>query len=102
MERRRVKPLHIVEGNRRIDHKSEDPGTDEVPERNGDEKVDHPFVLTEPRSDALAMNILPGFEADHYQRHDLECAEYGAECERHRRRSCEIEVMASADDAAGQ
>jgi hypothetical protein len=39
------KALHVIESDRRIDHKSEDPGPDEVPEGDGDKKVDDPFVL---------------------------------------------------------
>src|SRR5215471_3566697 len=40
-----IEPLHIVKGDRRIDHKSEDARADQVPERDGHEKVNHPFVL---------------------------------------------------------
>ena len=48
VNRRRVQALHVVEGDRRVNHEAEQPGPDHVPEGHGDEEVDRPLVLAHP------------------------------------------------------
>jgi hypothetical protein len=49
VERRRVESLHVVQGNRRVNHEAEQPGTDHVPEGDRHEEIDRPFVALNPR-----------------------------------------------------
>ena len=42
--RGRVQALHVVEGDRRVDHEAEQAGAHHVPEGHGDEEVDRPAV----------------------------------------------------------
>src|SRR5687768_1356259 len=100
VNRSRVKSLHVIQSDRRIDHESEDSRTDKIPERDRDKKVNDPLVLVEPRLHFRMPDVLKRFVTNEYKRNDLECAEHGAERECDGRRAREIKVMKRSDNAA--
>ena len=72
VQRRRVEALHVVQGDRRVDHEAEQPGPDHVPEGHGHEEVDRPLVPLHPRRRSRPPQVFHRIEPDEHQRHDFQ------------------------------
>ena len=105
MDSRRVKSLHVVEGDRRIDEEAEQSRAHEVPERNRHKEINRPLVgshpdllLTGPRQ----TDVLPGLKADQYQRNNFKRAEDRTQRQHDIGSACKVKMMESSDDSARQ
>jgi hypothetical protein len=63
---RRVEALHVEEGDRRVDHEAEEPGSHQVPEADRDEEVDGPAVLARPFGPTGDLQVLHRLVADQH------------------------------------
>ena len=102
MQRSRVEALHVIERDRRIDHKSEQSGSDHVPESDSNEVVYRPSVALHPRRESPVAQVVNCGVRHHRQRYHLQRAEYGTERRCDRRRAREVQVVAGADDPTGE
>ena len=105
MDGSKVESLNVVKGDGRIDEEAEQSGSDQIPERNGDEEIDGPLVVRNPLRFLRRLrkaNVLPCFIADQRQRHNFKCTEDGAETNHRRSCTCEVKMMEGADDSAGK
>src|SRR5690606_34707482 len=71
-----IQTLHIIKGNRWIDHKTEYTGTEHIPERYGYKEINRPFILFYPVGRFGKPDIFPGFNTNQDQRYNLQGAEY--------------------------
>ena len=69
VHRSQVEPLHIVECDWRVDQEAEQARADKIPERNGYEEIDRPFVSADPGTVSGTLrqaDVLPCLETDQY------------------------------------
>ena len=100
-----IQSLHVVERDWRIDEKAEEPRTNKIPECYGDEEVDGPFVIGDPRrflGRTREAQVLPCFKADQRQRYYLKCTEYCAQCDDGWTGTGKVEMVERSNDAACQ
>src|SRR5690606_38430914 len=69
---REIETLHVVERQRRVDEKTEQPGADQVPERDRREEQDRPTIALHPRRGLPELERLIRLKPDERERHDLE------------------------------
>src|SRR5690606_4198157 len=99
---RGVQALHIIKSDRRIYHKSENAGSDQIPKCDRDKEIDDPFILLQPWFPVRMADVFESLVTDENERYDLERRKRRAECQSNGRRSREIEVMECSYDAAAQ
>src|SRR5688500_11495612 len=102
MDRRGVEALHVIERDRRIDHETEQPCTERIPECDRDEEVDRPIVVAHPIAGSVEPYILARLKADKEKRYDFELAENGSEGQHHGGRAREVKVVLCSNDAAAE
>src|SRR3954464_813292 len=102
VHRSEIQSLHVVKRDWRVDHQPEETSAHEIPESNGNEEIDRPFVGADPRAvwrPSRQPDVLPSLETHENQGHDLQRAEYRAQCQDETRNAGEVEMMESSDDA---
>ncbi|MNY26256.1 hypothetical protein D3C86_1600930 [compost metagenome] len=72
MASRRVQPLHVIEGDRRIDQEAKQPRADQVPEKDGGEEAEGPVIDLFPLVLTFQLGAVIGLKANDRERHDLQ------------------------------
>src|ERR1044072_268752 len=96
MNRCSIQALYIIQRNRRINRKTEDTRTQEVPETNRNKAVDRPLIRFDPFGRFTERVMLISLETNQHQRNDLQGTESGAQRQYCNRRGAEIDMMESS------
>src|ERR1035437_7297761 len=89
----RIKSLHIIKCNRRINQKSKYTCPDKIPECNSDKAVNGPPICFKPGCTPAELNIVPRFKTHKNHRNYLECTESCTKRHNSNRSTSEIEMM---------
>ena len=97
-----VEALHVIQGDRRVDHETEQARANQIPEQNRGKEHERPMIVIFPEVLSFDFRSLVRFKPDDHQRHDLQRRERGADSDNGCRRSAEIEVVECSKHTAEQ
>src|SRR5262249_48053737 len=102
MRGRRIQSLHVIERNRRVYQKAEEPGTNKIPDQPRREKAERPAVDVFPFILPLDFRAIVRFEANNSERHHLKRRKHTPQRQHARWRAAPVEVMERAQDATAE